>query len=121
MSTKAEPRTQTAQPVQSLDIVRERLNHLHRVDGLHWREIALLEPYRGLTPGMLVNIAKGHNPKDPRIRSILRLPEGIDGPGARDCACGRTFIPNAWNRVHCYVCSPPRGSAGTSNRDGAKG
>lgn len=69
--------------VQSLDTVRERLNHLHDTVGLSWRKIAALDEFTnkdgvGIPPGTLCAIAKGREPKKNEHRRILGLREIIE-------------------------------------------
>jgi len=60
------------------DGVRERLKHLHDIDGLSWREIAQQPEFKGIPPGSLCSFYKGTwEPKDNETRRILGLTEFI--------------------------------------------
>jgi len=69
--------------VQTLDIVRERLNHLHDIDRLSWRKIAALDAYKGIPAGTLCSYAKGRELKNLEHRRILGLPPIIEIGGKR--------------------------------------
>lgn len=62
-----------------LDIIRERLNHLHDTEGLSWRKIAALDEYKGIPAGSLCSYAYGREPKKLEHRRILGLPMVIEG------------------------------------------
>lgn len=54
-------------------IIVERLNHLHSIKHMSWREIALEPDFMGIPQSTLNHISKGNIPMDNRIRSILGL------------------------------------------------
>jgi hypothetical protein len=101
-------------------MAQEQLVMLHDTLGLTWREIALLERYRGIPAGTLATIAKtGQAPHKWRRRLGLpdlgritvmegEAPDGSQALGARQCQCGEFFISNHPRRRKCYVCSPRR-------------
>jgi len=72
--------------VQPLDMIRERLRHLHDTQALSWRKIAALDDYMGIPAGSLCSIAGGREPKNLEHRMILGLPLVLRGT-----AGGRKF------------------------------
>jgi len=69
--------------VQGQDIIRERLNRLHDIDGLSWRRIALLDAYSGIPAGSLCSYARGRTVKNLEHRRIFGLPLIIEIDGRR--------------------------------------
>src|SRR3990167_892759 len=54
---------------------QKRLAALHGVDGLSWRKIAQLDPFRGISPATLSAVARGRDPRrSPQVRERLGLP-----------------------------------------------
>ena len=62
----------------AVDIVRDRLNELHSIEGNTWRKIALLDEYRGIPPGSLCSYAKGRPITNPKHRRILGLSQIVE-------------------------------------------
>ena len=72
---------------QASDILQERLQRLHDIDGLTWRKIAALRHYRGIPAGTLCTIANGGDVPEkwyrklgivkerPRVRLVAQVPE----------------------------------------------
>jgi hypothetical protein len=102
--------------VQSLDIVRNRILDLHTgSDGkrpkMAFRRIAQLPDYLGVPPGTLCSIAKGRDPKSPRIRTILGLPALALAPVCVKCGevhpskrCTKGSVPKPRIKHICENC-----------------
>jgi hypothetical protein len=89
--------------VRNSDTHRERLIHLHDVQGLSWREIAKLDEYKTIPAGTLYSFAKtDYEPKDPDLRAKLGLPVRVEVEGRLcACGCGAAFAPKSSR--HNYV------------------
>ena len=91
--------------------IAKTLNRLHDKEKLSWRKIARRPEYSQVAPGTLCSIAGGWEPAGNRLRDLFGVALIFDEKtqvkqGVRVCQCGRSFIPNAWNRKYCYICSP---------------
>lgn len=100
-------------PERKIEDIASALNKLHKADN-SWRKIARTSPYKehDMSAGTLCSIAGGWIPTGNRLRGQLGLPLIFDkrtqvNQGVKVCdKCSRSFIPNAWNRRFCYICSP---------------
>ena len=75
----------TTPTVQSLDMVRDELIRLNKVEHLSWRKIACLERFYGIPAGTLCAISKSREPRDIEHRRILRLPALELAPVCKKC------------------------------------
>ena len=68
------------------DTIRDRLNHLHAVEGIPWRRISQLDEFKGIPPGTLCAFAKGYYEpkKNQEYRRRLGLSEIIKQQVVRD-------------------------------------
>src|SRR3989304_4318878 len=83
---------------------QKRLAALHGVDGLSWRKIAQLDPFRGISPATLSAVARGRDPRrSPPGRGGLGLPssDAFVGGGGR-----AGFLP--WDRADSAFGAMPR-------------
>lgn len=107
-------------PVRTSDTPQERLKVLHGC-GLSWREIAVMDAYRGIPPGSLSTYCKtGKIARKYRSRFGLppiatvtvmlegEIPEGTQVLNAVRCKCGRWYATNHPARRKCFICSPSR-------------
>jgi len=84
------------QSMKSFNEVKEELNRLHKE--LSWRQIAKLDSYAGVKPGTLCAIAKGREPVDIHIRSILSLPAYLPTPVCP--VCGIVHVKKCPHKNH---------------------